>query len=634
MRKIFGKYATRRYREVDIYPCTCGQGRCPDCRPGAEGNGPSRPADVHSLHMFMLRCEHAQKTGELAARLDGILGRGDDQHCTRSESLQWTLEETIRVLKDAKERGQPRDQPEGASQDQPWGDAVVTAADAAVAAADWRAGLLSSRALFCVELAVDAAGRATHATMAALGKGAQEFFQSSPWGDMHGHVFYNLIHPEDRPKLDALLRQHAHGTGQGSVTRLRLVHFRTCQLEMNLWNQVPAHDASLAAANSAPDTGWPPSWDNVLPDDPLLDDAAGAVPRCTPSGMGDVKVTRGKTFFTAAHIALDFQLVAKHDAGGGLAGGIMVVMAPLHTATPPLRSCSAHLVCNEQNVVRGLRAVSGIYQMDASAALAHTFMEHSVRVEAPRTSDLHDAGDDDAREGRETSATAVLVWENVRMLPSSLLSVLTTSAKFLLSSGARFLLRFVEFHIEPYVDADGLPCLAMHLRLSGRGFVLPWYRCINMDLSGNRAFPMTRNLTGSPGNQSFFLPVWFDNALPPPEAMGFCVFWCQPRGGEPLGQNPPGSFSQVPCEQVCGLVCGTPHAVNYVNSHPSSSSSSSSPQWKAGGGNRECSIVKTRCAVGEAAHSVRFVRTGEFDEALATRDSDSARWTHWMLKSG
>ena len=89
MRKIFGKYATRRYREVDIYPCTCGQGRCPDCRPGAEGNGPSRPADVHSLHMFMLRCEHAQKTGELAARLDGILGRGDDQHCTRSESLQF-----------------------------------------------------------------------------------------------------------------------------------------------------------------------------------------------------------------------------------------------------------------------------------------------------------------------------------------------------------------------------------------------------------------------------------------------------------------------------------------------------------------------------------------------------------------
>eukprot|EP00802_Teleaulax_amphioxeia_P011422 Tamp_11454.p1 GENE.Tamp_11454~~Tamp_11454.p1 ORF type:complete len:379 (+),score=43.58 Tamp_11454:153-1289(+) len=303
MRKIFGKYATRRYRE---------------------------------------------KTGELAARLDGILGRGDDQHCTRSESLQRTLEETIRVLKDAKERGQPRDQPEGASQDQPWGDVVVTAADAAVAAADWRAGLLSSRALFCVELAVDAAGRATHATMAALGKGAQEFFQSSPWGDMHGHVFYNLIHPEDRPKLDALLRQHAHGTGQGSVTRLRLVHFRTCQLEMNLWNQVPAHDASLAAANSAPDTGWPPSWDNVLPDDPLLDDAAGAVPRCTPSGMGDVKVTRGKTFFTAAHIALDFQLVAKHDAGGGLAGGIMVVMAPLHTATPPLRSCSAHLVATSR----------------------------------------------------------------------------------------------------------------------------------------------------------------------------------------------------------------------------------------------------------------------------------------------
>jgi len=47
-------------------------------------------------------------------------------------------------------------------------DAAVT--DSAVAAADLRGGLLSSRELFCVELVVDPGDSEEHATMAALGE--------------------------------------------------------------------------------------------------------------------------------------------------------------------------------------------------------------------------------------------------------------------------------------------------------------------------------------------------------------------------------------------------------------------------------------------------------------------------------
>jgi len=503
-----------------------------------------------------------------------------------------------------------------ASRAQPGGAQGEAAAvtDAAVADSDWRAGLLSSRELFCVELAVDARGRATHATMAALGQGALEFFRTSPWGDMHGHVFYNLIHPEDRAKLDDLLRQHACGRGQGAVTRMRLVHFRTCQLETNLGDTARAHDASLAAASGvsalgipwrsgcAPDVGLP-SWGNTLPDDPLpedpmLDDGTGAVPRRTPGGRGDAEVTRGKTFFMAAHIALDFQLVAAHDGEGGLAGGKMVVMAPLHTATPPLRSCSEHIVLDERTMVQWFSAINGIYQSDPNVTRPQDWLQPQVCVEGPRTSDVHDVRERPAMVG----------WRFDQWMFSRVSGIMTNAA-WLLRVGGRFFMRFIQRHLELDFDANGIPYFCCHVRISGKRFALPWFRCIDMDLSGNRAYPMTRFFGGKPENQVFFLPVFLD----PLTGAGFCVFWCQPREWLPSEKKSASNFSVVPCEEVCRLACGTPHAVNYGFKSET----------------HGFSAVKVKCAVAEAVQYLRIFKTGEFDGALASRGD--ARRTHWHL---
>jgi len=547
----------------------------------------------------------AQKTAELVTRLNGVLGRTETPHRSAAQSLVQTLADAIHVLREVKERGEePPAQLGGAPRDQPGGGV------AAVAAADLRAGLLSSRELFCVELAVDAGDRVQHATMAALGQGAQEFFRSSPWGDMRGHVFYHLIHPEDRAKLDALLLRNAHGKESGAVTSMRLVHFRTCEMELVLRANGRAHDASLAAASRVPDADV--LLDDPIPEDPLLDFATGASAR--PCGAGAAEAVRGKTYIVAGHVTLDFQLVAAPPGQGWLAGGKILVMAPLHTATPPLPAIAHRRVWNEQSCLQKSREINGIYMADLSASPNQNFMGTDIRVAAPRTPVIAESSVAPTQPRAPLSRAAEVadsVQDDVSIL-WRLRSGAVATFKGVLGVGVRAMMRIVQFHVEISVDIEGIPNLCVHARLHWEGtFTFPWRLCHKMDMSGRRAFP-TRSFRTKPEDQVFMLPVTYDFWLPQAgtvgachlETFGACHFLCQPREGRPL----PSDMSEMPCD---GLVCGAPHATSIFHKT----------------GNGQWCLVKTRCMVAEAMSYVKFVKTGEFDEALASFTAPrSAEW--------
>ena len=498
-------------------------------------------------------------------------------------------------------------------------DAAVT--DSAVAAADLRGGLLSSRELFCVELVVDPGDSEEHATMAALGEGAQEFFRSSPWGDMHGHVFYHLIHPEDRPKLDALLRQHEIGERGSAVTRMRLVYFRTCEMELNLQVKDRAHDASLAAASSVPDENMLPD-DPLLAEDPLLDFNTGAFAR--PCETKAAEVARGKTFIVAGHVALDFQLVSVQRAAGqgGLAGCQIVLMASLHTATPPLPAVAQHKrVRDEQIYCRMARSLNGIYTPDLSASSTQAFdLGQHLRVAAPRTAVTPESSHPSTPTGTTPPSHAAArsrppvsrareltgaVREDFSFL-SRLRSGLVATSQWVMGAGIGMVMRMVQFHFETSADEDGVPILSMHVRLHlGDRIVFPWRLLHSVVVSGSHAIPMSVFRT-KPEDQVFLLPVIYDDGLPQQEKIGASFFFCQPREGWPL----PSDLSTMPCE---GLMCGNPHVTNIFHQ-------SNTGQW---------SLVRTRCPVAGAVKHLVLVKTGEADEALAS--FASARSAEWKL---
>jgi len=198
-------------------------------------------------------------------RDDGLQKKGH----RRKRSLQEVLVDTIRFLKSL-----PR----------PDGNVLVDAA--------MRAGMLSSCEIFCVELRLpDVWDRVVHFPVVAAGQGAQRFFQASPWGDVRGHVFSMLVHPEDRPKLETIARLASTGGGRecegragrhGGRARLRLMHF-----SQDCHSRQPPEEAQGC----------------------------------------------GKTMIACEYIALDFQLAA-HRGAAGDAGGTLVLVAPLETAEP------------------------------------------------------------------------------------------------------------------------------------------------------------------------------------------------------------------------------------------------------------------------------------------------------------
>ena len=227
-----------------------------------------------------------QKTASLVAQLDKCIqqvhrtrarhDQGVEQR--RKRSLQEVLASAIGFLK--------------RSQHGPESNVLVDAA--------MRAGLLSSHELFCVELRMpDAWDRASHFPVVAAGQGAQRFLRESPWADLRGHAFSIIVHPDDRPTLQSVVRFATSGGGRGQGppgscgrARLRLVHFYT---------------ASVSRQTS-----------------------------------GEAQDCR-ETFIASEYISLDLQLTGRHvtheAAEGQVDGegaGVLLLLADLHTAKPQI----------------------------------------------------------------------------------------------------------------------------------------------------------------------------------------------------------------------------------------------------------------------------------------------------------
>ena len=76
-----------------------------------------------------------------------------------------------------------------------------------IASASLREALLASRGLLCVELHTDEEGHDHDARVVALGRGAQEFFGDTPWGDLRGQAMQYLVHPADQNTFQSMCQR-------------------------------------------------------------------------------------------------------------------------------------------------------------------------------------------------------------------------------------------------------------------------------------------------------------------------------------------------------------------------------------------------------------------------------------------
>ena len=382
------------------------------------------------------------------------------------------------------------------------------------ASASLREALLASRGLLCVELHTDEEGHDHDARVVALGRGAQEFFGDTPWGDLRGQAMKYLVHPADQSPFQCMCERaaaaaamggdvHARewGTGEGRDqvrARLRLVRF---DQTLFVWGD--------HASGSSTDETFP-SCEHVLIDCVLVATAAPATSGgpCWPYAfllVGDLGEFAAR----------------RTQKSGALAG-----------------------VCTKSGVqaMHMMRAVSGVFSRDSSWGFG--------RSNVPLGFGLQRSVPFLSQWIRRTEIPHTAIAEDIRGLHGwlsrlySLGHVLTQSVSQTVVSG---FMQFLRVHLQLSIDNCGKPFLAVHIGLSGtlfgKSFATPWRLIMKQVLAGKPVPYGNLQVAGLPLHVVPVVQLGAEN-----EDSGVVLFHCTPT--DAFAQSPP-----EPGSSAAGLLC-------------------------------------------------------------------------------